>query len=279
MERVALVGEAVAHSPSPAMHTAGFAALGLDWEYVVWRVPPGGLETAWRELKRRFRGLNVTSPHKPGAARLADRLSLVASACGAVNTVQFAEGQAFGDCTDGAGFMAALSRSRLAPPEVAAVLGTGGAARAVAAALAATGTRVRVLGRNSPAGQQLAADLAAVQPGRVQFCGGGQEAYHTGLDGAQLLVNATPLGGVGSPQASPLPGTVRLDRRLAVFDLVYRRDPTPLLARAVQQGCRVIPGIEMLVEQGLLSFQIWTGRAAPAEVMRRAARSSLGFRA
>jgi len=278
MIEVALVGDPVAHSVSPAIQSAAFAATGLDWQYRLIRVADGELEKAWPGLARRFRGLNVTSPHKQTAALLADALSPTARACASVNTLTFGPSGALGDSTDGAGFLRALRRAAPWVPEIAVVLGTGGAARAVVAALSAEGIEVRVVGRNHLAGLELARDLAGAGPGRIGFCGDGQVVLAAALDDAGLLVNATTLGGPAQSGRSPVPDGVQLRRELIVFDLVYLPRSTPLLSRAKVSGCLVVEGLDMLVEQGALSFEAWTGVEAPLREMREAADQAVAAR-
>lgn len=275
MEEVALIGDPVSHSLSPAIQAAAFAALELSWEYQLVRVPRGGLERAWPELAQRFRGVNVTSPHKQAAARLADDLSPTARLCASVNTLTFNSSGSFGDTTDGAGFLAALRRRVRRLPERVVVAGTGGAARAVVAALLAEGAAVVVLGRNLAAGTALATELAGTGPGGVVFRGDGDAAMAESLDGAELLVNATTLGGPRFPQFSPVSDEVELSSDLIVFDLVYWPRQTPLRRRAQAEGCLLVDGLEMLVEQGALAFQAWTGIDAPLPVMREAANRAL----
>jgi shikimate dehydrogenase len=278
MTEVALVGDPVAHSVSPAIQSAAFAAVGLDWQYRLVRVADGELDKAWPDLARRFRGVNVTSPHKRTAARLADSLSPTARLCASVNTLTFGPSGAFGDSTDGEGFIRALRRAASRVPDVAVVLGTGGAARAVAAALAGEGSEVRVVGRNQAAGAELAQDLAGAGPGRVAFLGDGEAVLAAALVDAELLVNATTVGGPANPGRSPVPGGVPLRQGLVVFDLVYLPRRTPLLQRAQASGCLVVQGLEMLVEQGGLSFEAWTGVGAPLQVMHEAADRALAGR-
>lgn len=275
MVAVALIGDPVAHSISPAIHRAAFEAAGLDWNYQLVRVPDGELGQAWPGLAGRFVGLNVTTPHKRTAALLADQLSPTARLCASVNTITFGPRGGFGDSTDGAGFLAALRRRAGGLPGVAVMVGTGGAARAVAAALAGEGVEVRVVGRNRQAGAQLGRELGAVGPGTVAFLGTEVAALESSLAGAGLLVNATPLGGLDALGLSPLPEGVGLDPSVVVFDLIYRPRRTRLLCRAVAQGCVVVEGVDMLVEQGALSFEAWTGINGPIEVMRQAAALAL----
>jgi shikimate dehydrogenase len=260
------------------MQEAAFRAAGLDWEYRLVRVPRDGLERAWPELARSFVGLNVTSPHKGAAARLADSLSPAAQLCASVNTLTFGPEGAFGDSTDGAGFLAALRRHAGRLPKVAVVLGAGGAARAVALALSTQGSEVRIVGRNRPAGARLAQDLTRGGSGEVTFWGHRDQDLGLALSGAGLLVNATTLGGSETSDRSPVSDSVSLDLDLTVFDLVYWPRRTALLRRAVSAGCRVVEGLDMLVEQGARSFESWTGTAAPLEVMREAADRELEAR-
>ncbi|MGC1184011.1 MAG: shikimate dehydrogenase [Candidatus Dormiibacterota bacterium] len=271
MVEVALVGDPVSHSLSPAIQSAAFAARDLDWQYRLVPVPEGELGQLWPELAQRYLGINVTSPHKQAAARLADSLSPTAQLCASVNTVTFGAEGAFGDSTDGAGFLAALRHAGGDPPRRAVLMGTGGAARAVTVALLQEGTEVLIVGRNQVQGRVLERDLAHVGAGKVFYQGLGPEVTAQSLVGAELLVNATLLGGVRHPNLSPLPDHVPLRSELVVFDLVYWPRATPLGRRARAEGCRLIDGLEMLVEQGALSFQAWTGIEPPLLEMRRAA--------
>jgi shikimate dehydrogenase len=212
--------------------------------------------------------LNVTIPLKERIVPMLDALSPQAARAGSVNTVRFVDGSPEGTSTDGDGFLTALRRTGLDIPRTALILGTGGAARSVACALLAEGTTVTVHGRNIARGRRLALDLGArflpAQPGRLRGS----------LGEAELLVNATPIGGLADPAHCPLPADAPLHRDLVVFDLVYRPRRTALLDRARAAGCTTVEGIEMLVEQAAGSFEIWTGLPAPVEVMRAA-----GYRA
>jgi shikimate dehydrogenase len=233
-------------------------------------VPPGRLVAAFDELRGAVRGLNVTAPLKEAVIPLLDVVSPEAAAAGSVNTVTFADdGRATGSSTDGAGFLAALGRAG-APPEpgqAGVVLGTGGAARAVIVALRSRGVHVTVWGRNADGGARLEMLGARFE----QDAGGLTQALHH----ADLLVNATPVGGWPRTEACPLPTAVSLPPSLVVMDLVYRPRRTTLLLLAEGAGCRVVPGIEMLIEQGARSFELWTGLPAPVKVMRTVAYQAL----
>lgn len=266
--RFALIGDPVSASPSPTMHRAAFEAAGLPHEYVAVLVPDGALEEAWPGLRDRFRGLNVTIPHKERVVALLDALDDDAAASGSVNTVAFEGGRAVGHSTDGGGFLDALRRAGSGPIRRAVVLGAGGAARAVTAALRASGAGVAIANRTPERARRLAEDMGA---GVVATP---LDALPGAVSEADLLVNATPVG-TGDPEASPLPDEVELHRGLTVFDLVYRPRRTRLLYRAAAEGCRTVEGMEMLIAQGARSFELWTGREAPLEAMRSAAERTL----
>jgi shikimate dehydrogenase len=264
---IALIGDPVRGSISPAMHRAAFAHLGLDMDYVAVPVGRADLAQALPRLVRRFAGLNVTTPLKEDVLPFLDRVSPDARRAGSVNTVLFRDERSEGHTTDGAGFVAALRAHATGPLTRALVLGTGGAARAVAIALTDEGTEVLVSGRNLDRGSKLARGLG------VAFVPASEVAE--AMADSTLLVNATPLGAAPRAEETPLPPSAPLRPGLVVFDLVYRPRRTALLQAAQAVGCTVIEGVEMLVEQGGRSFELWTGRPAPVDVMRSAAYRAL----
>lgn len=260
-----VLGFPVAHSRSPALHNAAFRALGLDWRYVKLPVPPERFAETARALPGSgFRGANVTLPHKLAALELADASSSAARAIGAANTLTFADGRIEADNTDAAGFLDALGELPGASPERrrALVLGAGGAGRAVAWALREAGAaEVAVWNRTPGRAAALAREL------------GVRHAERPGP--ADLLVNATSVGlepGTGEAEALEALALGGLDPPAVVVDLVYGEGTTPVCAWAARAGSRVVEGIEVLVRQGARSFERWTGRPAPLDVMREAAR-------
>lgn len=268
MSTVALIGDPVAQSPSPAMHAAAFAATGLDHDYVAERVTRQELPRAFERLRETCLGLNVTRPLKEAVVDLLDEVRGDAAGTGSVNTVVFAEGLAIGKSTDGPGFLAALRRAGAPPPRKAVILGAGGSARAVGAALIAGGCEVTVAARDPVRGASTAEALGATAiPLETAEVAGA-------LEQADLLLNTTPLG-----DRSPLPEGVELHAGLTVFDLVYTPRVTRLLMAARVMGCRTVEGVDMLVEQGARSFEIWTGLRPPIEAMRDAALAVLDRRA
>jgi shikimate dehydrogenase len=263
LNRLAVIGWPVDHSRSPAMHNAALAATGLDGEYVYERlaVAPDGFEKTVHGLPAQgFAGVNVTIPHKEAALALATDASDDARAIGAANTLTFgADGAIRADNTDAPGLLDALGDP---PPRTALILGAGGSARAVAYALRSVGAAVAVWNRTGARAARLAADLgvAAVEAPVA----------------AEVLVNCTSAGMDGSETFKEMPVKADdLGEYACVVDLVYRDGATELLRQAERRGCRCVDGLEILVRQGARSFQIWTGRSAPLDVMRRAVRSGL----
>lgn len=275
---VALLGYPVEHSRSPDMQNAAFGALGLDWRYEAIAVPPDRFEAVLRELPGRgFVGANVTIPHKVRALRAADSVSPVAKAVGAANTLTLAEGRIVADNTDVGGFLAAL-RERMpgAPGGMRALLlGAGGAARAIAYALASEGAaEICVWNRHPERAIELAEDLDRDRSGRLKAI------PEPDLRGVELLVNATSVGmREGDGQAAGRESFKQL--RLSadnwgdlkvVADIVYRDGGTALAREARRRRLTCVDGIDILVHQGAASFELWTGQPAPLEVMRHGAR-------
>ncbi|MDX6642085.1 MAG: shikimate dehydrogenase [Solirubrobacteraceae bacterium] len=261
-----VLGWPVAHSRSPAIHEAAYAAVGLaDWRYQKLPVPPEAFAETARALPGAgFAGANVTSPHKAAAAELADELTPAAREIGAANTLTFAGGRVHADNTDAPGFLAALADARPGgPPAAALVLGAGGTARAVVWALRHAGVGdVMVWNRTPERAHELCAEL------------GGRAV--TEAEPADVLVNCTAVGldGAGTTFAQ-LPLTVEaLGGYECVLDFVYSDEVTELMAAAREAGAGVVDGLELLVRQGALSFEAWTGTSAPLDVMRSAARNA-----
>jgi shikimate dehydrogenase len=258
--RLGVVGWPVAHSRSPAMQNAALAATGLTgWRYQLLPIPPELFaETVAALPGTGFRGVNVTIPHKHAALALANDPTARAQAIGAANTLLFEpDGRIVAENTDAPALIAALPFGALG--RTALVLGAGGSARAAVWALLDAGAReVRVWNRTPERAHALGAELGATAV--------------TGADPADLLVHCTASGlDPGEDTFKPLPiGADDLTRYECVVDLVYRETETSLVQAARARGVRVVDGREILVRQGALSFELFTGRAAPIEKMRRA---------
>lgn len=245
---VVLLGHQIGYSASPAMHNAAFAALGLDARYELADVPAEGLADAVDALRAPDRlGANVTQPHKLAVCDLVDTVGPEVERLGAANTVVRDGDRLVAHNTDLLAVAAELDA--LGRFEAAVVLGVGGASRSVQAALSDAGTVAYPVDRSR--WESLAELLAE----------------------SQLLVNATPIG-TGSDE-SPVPATL-LRADLAVLDLVYRPSPTRLVREARALGAPARGGAGMLLRQAAASFEMWTGRKAPIDVMREALRAQLG---
>jgi shikimate dehydrogenase len=260
------------------MHNAAFAALGLNWAYAPLPVEPQRVGDAVRGLRALgLRGANVTVPHKQAVMPNLDALSPTARAVGAVNTIVVADdGTLLGDNTDAPGFAADLKAHGV---EVAGarvvVLGAGGSARAVIYALAeARAASILLLNRTRERAATLAAEFQTIFPGVPVAA----EAWETGLPGAaasDLIVNCTTLGMNPAPEGLPWDPALPFHRGQAVYDLVYNPPRTRLLAHAEAGGALAIGGLGMLVWQGALALQRWTGCTPPVAVMRAAAEQVL----
>ena len=273
---VGLIGGAIGRSLSPAMQNAEFAYYSLPDRYTLWSIAEADLPARIVALRAAgMRGANVTIPYKSAVLPLLDELGREPDvrALGAINTiVRRADGSLLGLNTDVAGFLRALRSAGFEPGGADAVLlGAGGAARAVAWGLVQGGIRsLTVVNRSADRARALLADLRATGHGegqpRLDALDPDGQAVERALRAATLLVNATPIGSDG--QAMPIPASL-LHRELFVSDLIYR--PTPLLEAAAACGARTQDGLDMLVQQGTLAFEAWTGLPAPVDVMRRAA--------
>ena len=265
-KRLVLVGHPVAHSLSPVIQNAALAAAGFDVSYEALDASSEALERVMRNLAHEGAAGNVTVPHKEAVAALCAHLTPLATRVGAVNTFWCdADGSLVGDNTDVAGFDFA-SRGLLDGDSAGrrvALLGAGGAAAAVCEAVQGwAGAEIRLHARTATRAEQ----LAARYPGLVRVVSGELAA----LEGADLLVNATPLGldGTMMPIA---PGMI--PERVAVLDLTYRRGRTPWIRACRSRGLRADDGLPMLIEQGARAFERWFGVAPDRDVMWAAVRS------
>ena len=261
---VALLGHPVAHSASPAIHSAAFAAAGVDAVYLAFDVAPGELSAAVAGLRAlRVLGASATVPHKRAAWEAADSRTAEAELVGAANTL-FWEGDALvADNTDAGGLQRVLANDvEIMPGDPVVLFGAGGAARAAAVALARCGAVIEVVARRPSAAAGIA-DLVRRAGGEIADV----------VEHPRVVVNATPLGLAGEALPERFmalgPGQVALD-------LVYGTRDTPFVAAAKAGGATGMDGLGMLLAQASMGFERWTGLTAPIEVMAAAAREALG---
>lgn len=274
-----VTGYPVEHSLSPVMHNAAIATLGVDYIYLPLPVKPEDLEIAIAGFTAiNLVGFNVTIPHKQAILPFLSKVSPIAQAVGAVNTVQRTENGWVGTNTDVEGFLAPLQNyNQDWSQTVAVILGNGGAARAVVAGCAQLGcAQIHVAGRNqqnleefrnSWVNSQLAVKLQVHLWNELPLL----------IPQAFLLVNTTPIGMHPHVKESPLSAAqlANLPPRAVVYDLIYNPSPTQFLQQAQQQGAVTINGLEMLVQQGAAALKIWLQQEVPVDIMRQALQQQL----
>jgi len=272
--RFGVLGQPIAHSLSPFLHHAGFAALGLDAEYLRIEVSAEDLGLAIPRLKQAgFQGWNCTLPHKNTMFNLVDRVDPTAAEAKSVNTVRVEGEQLRGCSTDALGWRAAIDETwkiDLGQSRVL-LLGCGGVGQTLARHLAKSGCRSLVLAnRDGPRAEKLVQELAPLAVGRfaLRSVAWKSNDLDEALQTTDLLIQGTSLG---LKKDDPLPvDPVKLARGTKVFDTVYRQERTPLVQAARKLGHQAEDGLGMLLHQGALSFTIWTGHKAPLEKMRQA---------
>jgi 3-dehydroquinate dehydratase/shikimate dehydrogenase len=267
---VGVIGHPVGHSLSPLVHNTGFRILGLDFVYIPFEVArldrflrdfvhPGTRQIPWR-----LRGLSVTIPHKVAVLSFLDEVDPLAQRVGAVNTIVIEGERLLGYNTDVAGGTEPLAERFALHGARVAIVGAGGAARALAYGVRERGARVLLFGRRPERVRELA-DAIGAEAHTLEDL-----VAHT----FDVVVNATPVGMTGYPVSEVIPEEA-LRHRPLVYDLVYTPLETPLLRRAKQMGCPVLSGIEMFLRQAAAQFRLWTGQHPPLDAMRASVYTTL----
>jgi shikimate dehydrogenase len=261
---VGIVGHPIRHTASPAMHNAAFRRLKLNWTYKTWDVPPARFRATLARIRAGGAvGLNVTIPHKTRAARYVRKLDPSARRIGAVNTIVFSN-PTRGFNTDGFGLLSALRRELAFRPRgrTVAIAGCGGAGQAAAVTLALAGVKKLILLNRTPSrARALARRIRSLRL---------RTTVSMKPEKCDLLINATSLG---LRNSDPLPlslASLRVLQPGRFMDMIYRPATTTFMKTMKRQGARTANGLEMLLQQGARSFEIWTGKKAPLGVMRRA---------
>jgi shikimate dehydrogenase len=255
--RCAVLGDPIAHSLSPALHRAGYAAVGLDWSYDAHRVVAGGLAAFVRSLDVSWRGLSLTMPLKREAMGLASEVSPVAGLAGAANTLLLVDGSLHADNTDVPGAVAALRARYDGPVRRATILGGGATAASTALALCELGARAITLLVRSPA--RAADTLGAIDRHGTRPAVTIGSLARDPVDG-EVVVSTVP------HEAQTADLVDRCASVPVVFDVVYDPWPTPLAASAADRV--LVTGLDLLLHQAALQFEMFTGLAAPVEAMR-----------
>jgi shikimate dehydrogenase len=271
-ELVGVFGFPVAENPTGVMQEAAFAALGLNWRYLTIEVKPADLPDAIRGLRAfGMQGINLTIPHKVAVMDLLDEISPDAALIGAVNTVYRKGDRLIGANTDGKGFLRGLAQDAGIDPKDkrVVVLGAGGAARAIATELSLAGAAsLTVVNRSGERGARLVSDLEARLNADVSFIRWDQ-TYPVGGE-VDILVNATSIGLYPDVDAMPDVDLSAAGPHLLVCDVIPNPPQTPFLRLARSRGLKTLNGLAMLVYQGAIGFEMWTGLKAPEDVMKNA---------
>jgi len=272
----AIIGDPVEHSLSPVMHNAAFQKLGLNLVYVAFKVTRNELKEAISGARSLgLRGLNVTMPHKNAVIKYLDGTDSTAKAIGAVNTILNEQGKLVGYNTDGKGAMIALQENGISIDEKKMLLlGAGGAAKAIAFHAAQEVEELVIVNRTSEKAEQLAELLCKKFGNKVKGRALSAEVLEEELETTDILVNATSVGMNPDVNRSPVPSDL-LRHDLCVMDIIYNPLETKLLKDAKAVGAKVVSGLEMLLYQGAVAFEIWTNCPAPVDVMRKAALDKL----
>jgi shikimate dehydrogenase len=269
-----IIGYPITHTFSPKMHNAAFTHLGLDYVYVPFDVKPEDLKAAIQGLRAlNVAGVNVTIPHKENVIPLLDEVDKDAQIIGAVNTIQNREGRLIGYNTDGQGFLDALRITGKFDPtgKKVVLLGAGGAARAVSVMLCKEGiSALSICDMVEEKAKKLTKDLKEHFELEIEVCPPKEKEMAVAIKEADLVINATPVGMHPSDNESPLPEGIRFHEKEHVFDLVYNPSETLFIKAAKAAGAKHQNGLGMLLRQGAVAFQIFTGQEAPVEVMRAA---------
>lgn len=276
--RAGIIGHPVAHSLSPAFQQAAFDHCGLDIGYALWDTAPGDLGMRMQVIRDPlYVGGNVTIPHKEAVIPLLDELGDRSMRIGAVNTIVNRSGRLFGFNTDGQGLVSALRNEARFEPDGLSILllGAGGAARGIAFALVeARAGQVAIANRSPGRAERLAEDVKQGGTMKVDAV-----AWKSGLSEYDCIVNCTSVGMDGGRAAGAAPVSLETAKPGAlVVDIVYVPEETPFISAARSAGHPVLGGLPMLIYQGALAFELWTGVDAPTEVMFTAARKELAER-
>lgn len=271
-------GDPVEHSLSPAMHNAAIRVLGIDYVYVPFHVKPDALGVALEALRAlQVVGVNLTIPHKEHALQFLDEVDAEAAAIGAVNTISCRDGRLIGCNTDGAGFEGPLTDMGFhCAGRNAVVAGAGGAARSVVFRLARAGAHVVIVNRSEKRARALTDDVNKHYPESVEWLpAAATPEVCRAMEQATIVVNATPAGmWPREEECPPLPlDLFRSD--MLVYDLIYLPQETRFLSAARSAGACTVNGAAMLVRQGAVSFEVWTGLRPPEDVMCEAMYSAL----
>lgn len=278
-ELVGVLGYPVAENPTGVMQEAAFRSAGLNWRYMTIQVKPDDLADAMRGVRAfGMRGVNLTIPHKVEVMQYLDEIAPDAEKIGAVNTIRRVGDHLIGENTDGKGFLRGLHVDAHFDPagKRVVILGAGGASRAVSTELVLAGAaELIIVNRTQQRGEEMVSDVRYRTDAAISLVPW-KETFVVPPD-VDLLVNATSIGLYPNVDAMPDVNLERAKNDLLVCDVVFNPPETRFLRVARERGLPTLDGLSMLVYQGVIAFELWTGRDAPEAVMKAALRQALGL--
>ncbi len=267
-----LIGYPLKHSLSPNMHNSAFRKLGLDLVYLAFEIEDGGLEDGLNAMRIfNVKGFNVTMPHKQKVIQLLDDISDDAKIIESINTVKNENGELIGYNTDGRGLAKALDEAGIDyKGKKIVILGAGGAARAVAIQLAFDRAAEIVMANRTPSKAEEIMNTIneKIPTSKGKAIGMDEEVIKEELKDASILINCTSIGMKNTIDQSPINNIDTFHKDLFVVDIIYDPLKTKLMSIAEEAGCKTMNGIDMLIYQGALAFNIWTGEDMPIEYIK-----------
>ncbi|MFC1915445.1 shikimate dehydrogenase [Chloroflexota bacterium] len=275
-----VIGDPIEHTMSPVVHNAAFRELDIDYLYVPFRVKPDELDKAVEGVRAlNIRGINVTIPHKVAIIPFLDKLDPLAEKMGAINTIVNEDGVLTGYNTDATGFLQALLERGIEPKgKNMVILGAGGASRAISFIVTERGANLVILNRHLARAEDLAHRISQVFKKGVKALALNVENLAPVMEEADILVNTTNVGMNPNVNETLVPARL-FSPNMVVFDVVYNPIKTRFLGEAEEAGARTINGLDMLVWQGALTFEKWTGQKAPLDIMKKEVARALEIRA
>ena len=274
-----LIGHPVEHSFSPIMHMAAIKKLGLDYVYIAHDVHPDNLEKAINGMRAlNIKGINVTIPHKEKIINYIDDIDPLAFQIGAVNTIKNDNGSLIGRNTDADGGKKSLldAGCNFSGKNIL-ILGAGGAARALCYSLAKDSNHIVIANRTEERAIKLAEDVKKHLDAEIKGKNNSKTVLKNELKKADVLINTTPIGMYPNIHDVPVPKDF-LRPELFVFDVIYNPLETRLMKAAKEMGCKTLGGLDMLVNQGALAFEWWTGKSPNRELMKNTIIEFLGIK-
>ena len=268
---ISLLGNPVKHSQSPYMHNLSFESLKLDYVYMAFEIEEGRIEKGIEAMRTlNAKGFNITMPYKEEAMKFLDEIDEEAKIIGSVNTVLNNNGKLVGYNTDGKGFIKALDEKQVKfRGEKTVILGSGGAAKAIAIQLAIDSAKEIVIANKTLEKAERIVNIIKnhIPEVKVSSIKLDEKILKKELKDAKILINTTPIGMKETMRKSLIKDIKTLHNSLFVADIIYYPSKTELLSQAEEMGCKIMNGLNMLVYQGALAFNIWTGRNMPKSII------------